>query len=934
MLNPNLSRKSMSRSARRIKSYPDNKRVEESKVTEFIPEIDKQIELGIKVDLDKFAVRVLRMKPVPAQNKDTFGYKIPGKVYEVRYICDSNRGEVGIYLEPQPKIREKFADMWYFDVSTNVNMLKKKIKSFYDALIDYVDGIVESAKVSESTVQDHPKYADVVKVLNFSGYTNPVAIQNIPTQFRGGSANPVRALRMLEKIGFTMGQRGQRQVAYMAVYKGQPPLYVRFTQDGAANIESFQYESIQNESIDAYDMKDYMTEIGMRYGAPGPGAERLWSGNKGQITKFRNYLKQNGFSFVLLTVDNADGSADMYYHYSSRGSKVTVNVWPDGTVAILQGFGKYEACGKPHGKKKGKKKKKMSESPATDKDTKLAKDLAYAVGLTNIRKDKHGGYTYYGGKPDGVMKFADGLSSIGWVKEVGVMNKSITSPSGVTVDLGSSGVKVYGESNADGAETLDEIAAMLAITNAARKSAQKKKSTPAVKPRDIKRVPKKKGPGIVARAKNWIGGKKKSESSLSEGTWSLYDMLHNDPRLPGKMIEYGRRIEWEIYQALDIGMELLSKFKSKIPTATLNKVASVIKPFYGGEPPDYSTEVTDIAQEIFNQTRQYGIMESFIISMSAFLHILEDVNAHTWMQKIDTKLSRMPELQDHIGPKQSESSEAELRDQLREGVIAAKSLTEATNQKVQNVLYYVGDYWPDGCPVSSIENALDSYKKKVYASRDGMIDRGLITKKDDKYFMTKDGWKALDSVEPMLFADAKKVNATYRMYNRDIRGGKYDCEVMLYDSKGKKLAVARVSKTNAFSLPGQGISPAQMLALKRGITPVIKEASGVRMDAKTAKQINSMLRRSGFDGNGRYTTPAEGRSKISDVLKDFGYFLEAVMNHPMQMHHDNVEGTDSFTIYLDDAKGFKPSTEVSNRILFFSWYKMANGKFEILSYVS
>lgn len=145
MLNPNLSRKSLSRSGRRIRNAM--KQVQENRVDEYQQDTEG-IESTVS-ELYTFAQRFLKMTlDRRSKRNEVMVYPIPGSEYTIKFWCNPEaKGYTGtqncvMTVDPEPNRQEKFIESW--SLHTDTRMLKKKIKAFYDALIDYVDGMVES----------------------------------------------------------------------------------------------------------------------------------------------------------------------------------------------------------------------------------------------------------------------------------------------------------------------------------------------------------------------------------------------------------------------------------------------------------------------------------------------------------------------------------------------------------------------------------------------------------------------------------------------------------------------------------------------------------------------------------------------------------------------------------------------------------------------
>jgi len=102
------------------------------------------------------------------------------------------------------------------------------------------------------------------------------------------------------------------------------------------------------------------------------------------------------------------------------------------------------------------------------------------------------------------------------------------------------------------------------------------------------------------------------------------------------------------------------------------------------------------------------------------------------------------------------------------------------------------------------------------------------------------------------------------------------------------------------------------------ITPAVKQA------------INAVLRRKGFDGNGRFQRSGQVLTVAFDVLKDFGLTISEPVT-PMAFQRES--GTLRLDIeFINESDPFSP-IPINNSLLYLQYNQGPNG-FEVVGYLS
>lgn len=104
-----------------------------------------------------------------------------------------------------------------------------------------------------------------------------------------------------------------------------------------------------------------------------------------------------------------------------------------------------------------------------------------------------------------------------------------------------------------------------------------------------------------------------------------------------------------------------------------------------------------------------------------------------------------------------------------------------------------------------------------------------------------------------------------------------------------------------------------------------------KIDARTARAVNAVLNRKGLDGNGRFRRAEDGYVAAMDTLGDFGIELDEVVHSADFKSDSKVLNIRLAWTNPDDS--FSPIS-VHNRVLHLSYYRLDDGKYEVLSYLS
>jgi hypothetical protein len=116
---------------------------------------------------------------------------------------------------------------------------------------------------------------------------------------------------------------------------------------------------------------------------------------------------------------------------------------------------------------------------------------------------------------------------------------------------------------------------------------------------------------------------------------------------------------------------------------------------------------------------------------------------------------------------------------------------------------------------------------------------------------------------------------------------------------------------------------------------ITKDADKISKDEK--KQITKDLLKSGFDGNGRFSTVGQAISKLHDILEKSGFEFGEVIDG---FTTNQPKGRLEIDISRKTKDPFSP-IDIKNSIVSFSWHLMGNEsedkykrKYEVLAYLS
>jgi len=96
-------------------------------------------------------------------------------------------------------------------------------------------------------------------------------------------------------------------------------------------------------------------------------------------------------------------------------------------------------------------------------------------------------------------------------------------------------------------------------------------------------------------------------------------------------------------------------------------------------------------------------------------------------------------------------------------------------------------------------------------------------------------------------------------------------------------------------------------------------------------KIAKAFKRAGLDGNGRFSKAHRGAAKASQVLGDFDIVVSGVLSADLFM---GDKGTRSLRLEWASDKSFETGAPLPQTYLVVTWYKLDNGKYEVLAYLS
>lgn len=108
-------------------------------------------------------------------------------------------------------------------------------------------------------------------------------------------------------------------------------------------------------------------------------------------------------------------------------------------------------------------------------------------------------------------------------------------------------------------------------------------------------------------------------------------------------------------------------------------------------------------------------------------------------------------------------------------------------------------------------------------------------------------------------------------------------------------------------------------------------AMGARMDPATKREGNALLRRAGFDGNGRFRRVGEALNVAFSTLAKVGIEADEVLSAHFFKGESGTKAID--LAYSNKEDPFSPEP-ISNSVLHFSWSTLDNGTLEVVAYLS
>ena len=114
------------------------------------------------------------------------------------------------------------------------------------------------------------------------------------------------------------------------------------------------------------------------------------------------------------------------------------------------------------------------------------------------------------------------------------------------------------------------------------------------------------------------------------------------------------------------------------------------------------------------------------------------------------------------------------------------------------------------------------------------------------------------------------------------------------------------------------------------MTYTYKRAATYKAPNGDIKAINAALRRSGFDGNGRFRTVGHAHSAAGRVLGDFGYeFTDMLDAYKVK---DDAKALSLDISRSNPEDSFSP-VEVANTAMHFSYTKLDDDRVEVVAYL-
>jgi len=108
-------------------------------------------------------------------------------------------------------------------------------------------------------------------------------------------------------------------------------------------------------------------------------------------------------------------------------------------------------------------------------------------------------------------------------------------------------------------------------------------------------------------------------------------------------------------------------------------------------------------------------------------------------------------------------------------------------------------------------------------------------------------------------------------------------------------------------------------------------AAGQRLDSATRRVGNDLLRKAGFDGNGRFRSIGYALNVAFGKLEKIGIEQGEVMNAHLFREPSGSRPLD--IAFSNPEDPFSP-TDISNSVLHFSWTELRDGVYEVVAYLS
>lgn len=108
-------------------------------------------------------------------------------------------------------------------------------------------------------------------------------------------------------------------------------------------------------------------------------------------------------------------------------------------------------------------------------------------------------------------------------------------------------------------------------------------------------------------------------------------------------------------------------------------------------------------------------------------------------------------------------------------------------------------------------------------------------------------------------------------------------------------------------------------------------ARAARLDQKVRSAANQALDRAGFGGRVKFRKVGEGLSSAFEVLAKFGIEPDETLN---AHNFPEDKGSRLINIALSNAADSFSPTSISNSGLQFSWQELAEGRVEVIAYLS